>query len=311
MVVYELWRENVWCETEISGAVFFKWGQSNWFPVMNRASRKACVCGRGWRDASLSCASSLGADPEPGWGRGPLRLPHPQTNPACATPQTSASWGCFPNKWKNNVLEPRVKLNYLRKTLWTNTEGRGKPSDQSSSPGARQDEGGSWAGGRRAGPCPPPDAKWWASCCPSWAWPAASLPRRWTCGAPRTYTTTRSPLCSSMKGSGAVACSRAQASPSAGPTSPSWACQVGVGTDEAGSRLLLSPQPGGTLELGSGQDSHSTGSHQRCKRRSWPHVKEGYVDLGENIQDFILKGIASEEASHENKGAMVRAGSWC
>lgn len=135
MVVYELWRENVLGETETSGAV---WGQSNWFPVMNRASRKACVCRQGWRDASLSCASSLGADPEPGWGGGPLRLPRPQTNRDCAAPQTSASCGCFSNKWKNNVLEPRVKLNYLRKTLWTNTEGRGKPSDQSSSPGARQ-----------------------------------------------------------------------------------------------------------------------------------------------------------------------------
>lgn len=82
-----------------------------------------------------------------------------------------------------------------------------------------------------------------------------------------------------------------------------------MGTGEAGSRLRLSPQPGGTLELGAGQDCHSTGSHQRCKRRSWPRVKEGCVDLGENIQGFALKGIASEEAGHENKGAMVRAGS--
>ena len=119
--------------------------------MMNRASRKACACGWGWRDASLSCASARGADSAPGRGGGPLRLPRPQTNPACAAPQTSASWGCFPNKWKNNVLEPRVKLNYLRKTLWTNTEGRGKPPDQSSSPGARRDEGGTWAGGRQPG----------------------------------------------------------------------------------------------------------------------------------------------------------------
>ena len=247
--------------------------------------RLVCVDGVGGR--SLSCASSLGADPEPGRGGGPLRLPRPQTNPACAAPQTSASWGCFPNKWKNNVLEPRVKLSYLRKTLWTNTEGRGKPSDQSSSPGAQRDEGGTWAGGRGAGPCPPPDAKWWASCCPSWAWPAASLPRRWTCGAPRTYTTTRSPPCSSTKGSGAAACSRARASPSAGPTSPSWACQVGVGAGEAGAGCCFHRSPEGPRSWAQGRTLTALAPIRGVRGEAGP-VSEGYVDLGKNIQGFTL-----------------------
>ena len=54
------------------------------------------------------------------------------------------------------------------------------------------------------------------------------------------------------------------------------------------SRLLLPPQPGGTSELGAGQDPHSTGSHQRCERGSRPRVKEGCVDPGENTQGFTL-----------------------
>lgn len=77
--------------------------------------------------------------------------------------------------------------------------------------------------------------------------------------------------------------------------SPSWACQVGVGTGEAGSRLRLSPQPGGTLELGTVGRTVTAlapirgvrGEVTQCRALCRPR---------ENIQGFTLKESASEEA---------------
>lgn len=61
----------------------------------------------------LAALLPLRGRPQSSWGGGPLRLPPNQ--PDCAAPR-QVPLGAV-NKMKNNVLEPRVKLNYLRKTL--------------------------------------------------------------------------------------------------------------------------------------------------------------------------------------------------